>query len=114
MSITQKLGQKTVCGWAQVEQTMGKSLSASIAEQCKNTPLGLVRIRKNLALTHLSDLETGEYLLKIIRETPQEAIERKGKNYSVHSVAHNALLTIHAGTLTIITAKKLKKNPACS
>ena len=85
---------------------MDESLRAKIIDQFKSTQLGFVRIRKNLGITHFSDAETEEYLRRIILATPIGAIERRGKNYYFTCAEFNAVLTVNAGSLTIITAKK--------
>jgi len=87
---------------------MDETLRMSIADHFKNTPLGFLRIKKNLGITHFSDIETEKYLRKIILSTPQYAIERKGKNYYFKCSEHNAVLTVNAHSFTVITAKIIK------
>jgi len=60
---------------------MNKNQRISIADQFRNTPLGFRRIKKNLGITHFSDIETENYLRKIILSTPIHAIETMGKNH---------------------------------
>ncbi len=79
----------------------------TIAENCKNTPLGFLRIRTNLGLLQFSDMETEAYLRKIIALTRLDDIEKKGKNYYFKCLEKNAVLTINSHSLTIITAKKM-------
>jgi len=88
---------------------MNFALKTSIAEQFKNTPLGYLRIKKNLGITHFTNIETERYLRKIILSTPLNAIETKGKNHYFNCAEYNAILTINAHTFTVITAKKYKK-----
>ena len=89
---------------------MNKTLRTSIADQFRNTPLGLLRIKKNLDIMHFSDRETETYLKEIILSTPLEDIETKGKNYYFKSFNDNAALTVNSHTFTIITAKQIVKS----
>ncbi len=88
---------------------MEKTLKVLIAENFGNTPLGLLRIKKNLDISRFSDTETEAYLRAIILSTPLEDIETKGKNYYIKNFSSNAILTINSHTLTIITAKQIDK-----
>ncbi len=88
---------------------MKETLKNSIANQVRNTPLGFIRIKRNLNLIHLTNEETEAYLKKVILSTPIEDIETKGKNHYFKSVTNNAILTINSYTLTIITAKQIVK-----
>jgi uncharacterized protein YjbI with pentapeptide repeats len=85
---------------------MNETLRIKIAEKFKNTPLGFSRIRKNLDISHFSDIKTETYLRQIILSTPLEKIETKGKNHYFKCHKYNAVLTINSHTLTVITAKK--------
>jgi uncharacterized protein DUF3781 len=89
---------------------MNEALKVSITEGFKNTPLGFVRIRKNLSVTHLSDIETEGYLKEILSSTPLDSIETKGKNHYFKCVERNAILTVNSHSFTIITAKTINKN----
>ncbi|MGC3837022.1 DUF3781 domain-containing protein [Moritella viscosa] len=89
---------------------MNEALKVSITEGFKNTPLGFVRIRKNLDITHLSDIETEEYLKEILASTPLDNIETKGKNHYFKCVERNATLTVNSHSFTIITAKTVNKS----
>ena len=60
---------------------MNETLKISISNQFKNTPMGFIRIRKNLNIFHSSYDETTSYLKKIILSTPIENIETKCKNH---------------------------------
>ncbi|WP_028313441.1 DUF3781 domain-containing protein [Desulfatibacillum aliphaticivorans] len=86
---------------------MDEDLRTTIADQFKNTQLGFMRIKKNLGITHFSDIETEKFLKRIILATPIAAIESKGKNHYFTCSAFNAVLTINANSFTIITAKKI-------
>ena len=88
---------------------MNEVAKNTIAKNFKNTPLGFLRIRKNLGILQFSDTETETYLGKIIALTPLEDIEEKGKNYYFKCLEKNAILTINSHSLTIITAKKMVK-----
>ncbi len=88
---------------------MKETLKNSIANQVRNTPLGFIRIKRNLNLIHLTNEETEAYLKKVILSTPLEDIDTKGKNHYFKSVTNNAILTINSYTLTIITAKQIVK-----
>ncbi len=90
---------------------MNQVLKVSITEGFKNTSLGFVRIRKNLNVTHFSDIETEGYLKEILLSTPLEDIETKGKNHYFKCVARNAILTVNSHSFTIITAKTINKSP---
>ncbi len=68
-----------------------------------------VRIKKNLGITHFTNIETEKYLKEIILTTPLDTIETKGKNHYFKHSKYNAILTVNAYTFTIITAKKLKR-----
>lgn len=88
---------------------MNELLKTSVVNNFKNTPLGFLRIRKNLAVDHLSDIETEAYLKKILSSTPLDDIESKGKNHYFKSEKMNAILTVNSHSFTIITAKPLDK-----
>ncbi len=84
---------------------MDKTLKITIAENFKNTELGFLRIKRNLQISDCSDFETENYLRKIILSTPLECIESRGKNHYLSCVKFNAILTVNAHSLTVITAK---------
>jgi len=88
---------------------MNETLKISIAENFRNTPLGFLRIKRNLYVFHFSDTETEAYLRKIILSTPLEDIETKGKNHYFKCFKSNAILTVNSHTFTIITAKQIDK-----
>ncbi len=88
---------------------MNEILRTSIVKKFRNTPMGFIRIRRNLGIFHFSDKETESYLRKIILSTPLEHIETKGKNHYFKCLKHNANLTVNAHTFTIITAKQITK-----
>ena len=90
---------------------MNQALKLSITEGFKNTPLGFVRIRKNLNVTHFTDIETEEHLREILSSTSLENIETKGKNHYFKCVDKNAILTVNSHSFTIITAKEINKSP---
>ena len=85
---------------------MKNNLKTSIAENFKNTELGLLRIKRNLQINSYSDAKTENYLREIIISTPIEYIETRGKNHYFINTKFNAVLTINSHSLTIITAKK--------
>ena len=89
---------------------MNDKLRDDIANNFSNTELGFLRIRKNLEVNHLTDLETEELLKEIILLTSLKDIENKGKNYYFNCSRKNAILTINSFTLTVITAKQIIKN----
>ena len=89
---------------------MDDTLKTVIAEKFKNTPLGFLRIKKNLDICHFSDTEVEAFLREIISSTPLEYIETKGKNYYFRCVKSNTILTINSHTFTVITAKVIDKN----
>ena len=88
---------------------MNEILRISIAEKFKNTPLGFLRIKKNLDISHFSNIETETYLRQMILSTDLENIEKKGKYYYFKCYSKNAVLTVNSHTLTIITAKKIDR-----
>ena len=88
---------------------MNEILKISIAENFRNTPLGFLRIKRNLDIFHFSDTKTESYLKKIILSTPLEDIKTKGKNYYFKCFKSNAILTVNSHTFTIITAKQIDK-----
>ena len=89
---------------------MNKTLKAAIAKKFKNTPMGFLRIKKNLDIIKFSNYETEGYLRKTILSTPFDEIETKGKNYYFTCFKYNAILTVNSHTFTIITAKKFNKD----
>jgi len=89
---------------------MNEPLKLSISNKFRNTLMGFIRIKKNLAITNLSDDKTESYLKEIILSTPIEEIESIGKNHYFKNIKHNAILTVNSHTFTIITAKQIKKN----
>jgi len=88
---------------------MNESLKLSISNKFKNTQMGFIRIKKNLDISNFSDERTETYLKEIILATPIKDIDSIGKNYYFKCVKYNALLTVNSHTLTIITAKLIKK-----
>jgi len=76
-----------------------------IAENFKNTEMGLVRIAKNLGLQGMKDNDIVRHCHKIILSTPIPKIESRGKNYYLYSREYSAVLTINKSSLGIITAK---------
>jgi len=86
---------------------MNEVLRISIAENFKNTPLGFLRIKKNLDIIHFSDAETEAYLRKIILATHLENIETKGKNHYFTYFESKVILTINSHSFTVITAKQI-------
>ena len=89
--------------------SMNETLKTTIVRDFKNTELGFLRIRKNLDISHLSDRETETYLEKVLSSTPLGDIEKRGKNYYFKCEQENAMLTVNSHSLTIITAKKIRK-----
>jgi len=89
---------------------MNETLKISIAKKFKNTPMGFMRIKRNLDILKFSDSETETYLRKTILSTPLEEIETKGKNHYFKCFKNNTILTVNSHTFTIITAKKINKN----
>ncbi len=86
---------------------MKNNLKSSITENFKNTELGFLRIKRNLQINNYSDSKTENYLREIIKSTPLESIETRGKNYYFSNAKFNAILTVNSHSLTIITAKKI-------
>lgn len=88
---------------------MNECLRTSIANQFRNTPLGFLRIKRNLGLIHSTDSEIEILLKEIILSTPLEKIETKGKNHYFKCFEYNAILTVNSHAYTIITAKQINK-----
>lgn len=78
-----------------------------LAQNFKNTELGLIRIARNLDLLDMSADEIVSYCRKIISSTPPEKIEPRGKNFYLQSREYSAVLTINRTSFGIITAKPL-------
>ncbi|MCP4185518.1 MAG: DUF3781 domain-containing protein [Hyphomicrobiales bacterium] len=77
-----------------------------IAENFRNTDLGLVRIAKNLGLQDMPVSDLIRHCRKIILSSSISEIEIRGKNYYLYSEEHSAVLTINRSSLGIITAKR--------
>ncbi len=77
-----------------------------LAENFRNTELGLIRIRRNLGLQDMTNRDIVDHCRKIILSTPVEIIEERGKNYYLYSQKYSAVLTINRTSLGIITAKR--------
>ena len=90
-------------------QYMNEALRKTIADQFRNTSLGLLRIKRNLGLSACSDIETEDLLRTMILSAPLEEIETKGKNHYFRCFAFNAVLTVNSATFTVITAKRINK-----
>ena len=90
---------------------MNETLRTSIADKFRNTPLGFLRIRRNLGIISFSDRETEIFLRKIIMSTPLENIA-KGKNHYFKCFEYKAILTVNAHSFTVITAKKIVSRAA--
>jgi len=89
---------------------MNETLKISISKKFRNTPMGFLRIRRNLDIVEFSDSETEAYLRKTILATHLDEIETKGKNHYFKCLKNNAILTVNSHTFTIITAKIINKN----
>ncbi|MDF1882067.1 DUF3781 domain-containing protein [Sulfurimonas sp. MAG313] len=87
---------------------MNEALRLSLSNKFRNTQMGLIRIKKNLNITHLSNDELIIHLKKIILSTSLQNIETKGKNHYLKCLEYNAILTINSHTFTVITAKEIK------
>ena len=79
-----------------------------IAENFKNTKMGLVRIAKNLGLQGMEDSDIINHCHKIILSTPISKIEVRGKNYYLYSQEYSAVLTINRSSFGIITVKRYR------
>ena len=88
---------------------MTENLKRSIITNFKNSEMGLLRIKKNLKISDLSNTETEEYLKEILLSTALADIETKGKNHYFNCLEKNAILTVNSHSFTIITAKQIKK-----
>lgn len=72
------------------------------------TDLVYGRINKKLDINFSKEQIEG-FILKILKETDEKCISRKGKNYYVVNAGKNIKLTINSNTFRIITADKIKK-----
>jgi len=72
------------------------------------TDLVYERINKKLDI-NFSKEQIEVLILKILQETDENFISRKGKNYYVVNSKKNIKLTINSNTFRIITADKIKK-----
>ncbi len=79
-----------------------------LAENFRNTELGLIRIARNLGLLDMTTNDIINHCRKIILSTPPDKIEERGKNYYLYSQKYSAVLTINRSSLGIITAKRYK------
>lgn len=86
---------------------MNEDQKTLIAKHFKNTPMGFIRIKRNLELNRKTDEETERILGEIISATPLDEIITRGKNHYFNCVKLNAILTINKSSLTIITAKQI-------
>ncbi|MGL1958427.1 MAG: DUF3781 domain-containing protein [Colwellia sp.] len=86
---------------------MDDTLKNEIASEFKNTELGFVRIKKNLAITHFTDEQAESFLKNVIESTPLESIETKGKNHYFKCFEYKAILTVNSHSFTVITAKPI-------
>jgi hypothetical protein len=73
------------------------------------TKLVYSRINKKLN-TSLSEKEIEKLILKILNDTNENSIIRKGKNYYVKNNSFNIMITINSNTYRVITVNKIKKN----
>lgn len=76
-------------------------------EKLRTTPLGAQRIRQNLALDMGTD--PVEWCRARIA-TPGCAMARRGKNW--YATVEGCVITVNAGSFTIITAHQQKKKRA--
>ena len=88
------------------QQEIKEATKALIADNFKNTELGLVRIAKNLGLQVLSTTELVAHCRNVIQATPIQDVEIRGKNYYSCSTEYSTVLTINRSSLGIITAKR--------
>ena len=79
---------------------MDNCLSDNI-DKMHTTPLGAVRIKKNLGL---ADIDVVDWCKDGIRNS--DNVNRNGKNYYVRT--GDAIITVNASSFTIITAHKAK------
>ncbi len=87
---------------------MDNQLQVAISNSFRNTDLGIVRIKKNLNLLEMTDSELEAFLKEVLLSTPLANIETRGKNHYFNNDAHQTILTVNSGSLTIITAKRMK------
>jgi hypothetical protein len=81
---------------------MIKELVSNV-NKIQTTPLGILRIKKNLCL----DTDDVVNWCREKIKNPQSCITRKGKNWYVNIAG--CIITVNAYSYTIITAYKIKK-----
>lgn len=86
-------------------------MSTNKEEILKNicyTDLVYGRINKKLNINFPKE-QIEKFVLKILKETDEKFIFRKGKNYYVVNTEKKITLTINSNTFRLITADKIKK-----
>lgn len=83
-------------------------IKEEIVKKICYTDLVYERINKKLNI-NFSKEQIELFILKILKETDDRFISRKGKNYYVINTEENIKLTINSNTFRIITADKIKK-----
>ena len=73
-------------------------------DRIHTTPMGADRIRKNLSLDTADPVKRCIELIK----SDNALVERKGKNYYI--TAKNCVITVNAGSFTIITDHKKRED----
>lgn len=86
---------------------MNNEMRYRIGNEFRSTELGLIRINKNLKLRLSCDDKIKHAIREIILSTPISNVEKIGKNFYFKNNIHDAILTIHSRSLTVITAKKI-------
>ena len=94
-----------------IEKEMGKTISASVVEndlinniaKIHTTEMGAERIKQNLGL---GGIDVVAWCREKILDKDAR-IEKKGKNWYV--TVDNSVITVNAGSYTIITAHRKKK-----
>lgn len=71
------------------------------------TDLVYNRIRKKLSV-NLDNYEIEKLIMELLKSTPVENIEKKGKNYYFKNTKRGIMLTINSNTTRIITVNRIE------
>lgn len=81
----------------------------TILEKHKYTDLVFYRINKKLNI-RLDDEEIKKYIFDLIKNTIEEDIIKKWKNFYIYNKIDNIRITVNSFTYTVITVDKFKTN----
>ncbi len=84
-----------------------KNIKNQIIKNLCYTELVYHRINKKLAVD-FSNNYIQLYISKILNETSEECIIKKGKNFYVTNQAYDIVITINSNTFRVITVDRIK------